>query len=124
MTNPTGYWCPLCGDLPETHNPFPWIDGKAFHHVKCPGKIVPVYRPLDVPEVTTWGESGGAEAVTCRDSGWSTMATVYHVDDGHRWAYHEDGHWAIAGHGVTAKAGSVCHDTDITTAMNFLVGAK
>ena len=65
MSNkPIGYWCPLCGDLKEISNPFPWIDGKAFHHGHCPGLFIPVYRRLDVPEVTTWGESGGYHAIT------------------------------------------------------------
>lgn len=63
MTHPIGYWCPECGDLKEIINPFPWIDGKAFYHGGCHGLFIPVYKPLAVPEVTTWGESGGDEAV-------------------------------------------------------------
>ena len=30
-----------------------------------PPPLIPVYTPLAVPEVTTWGESGGEEAVCC-----------------------------------------------------------
>ena len=113
MSKPDGYWCPMCGDLAT------WLD----HHGACDFKIIRRFTPLAVPEVTTWGESGGAEAVTCRDAGWSTMAMVFN-NDGYRWAYHEDGHWAIAGHGVAADAGSVCHDTNITTAINYVAGTK
>ena len=63
VTKPTGYWCPMCGDLPDVTNPFPWIEGKAWHHGACDFKAIPVCTPLDVPEPTTWGESGGEEAV-------------------------------------------------------------
>jgi hypothetical protein len=49
------YWCPMCGNVPAilvTHK----ADCIGFH-------AIPVVEPLDVPEVTTWGESGGAEAL-------------------------------------------------------------
>ena len=65
MTNPTGYWCPMCGDLNGIVRPWPWLPGTAWKHaVDCSGPFVfvPVYTPLAVPEETTWGESGGDEA--------------------------------------------------------------
>jgi hypothetical protein len=34
------------------------------HRGDCRSREIPLVEPLDVPEVTTWGESGGAEAVT------------------------------------------------------------
>jgi hypothetical protein len=40
------------------------MPGQAWHHGVCDFKAIPVYRPLDVPEPTTWGESGGEEAIT------------------------------------------------------------
>lgn len=66
MTTPIGYWCPECGDLSTTTNPFPWTPGTAWKHaVDCAGPFmfIPVYEPLAVPEPTTWGESGGDVAV-------------------------------------------------------------
>jgi hypothetical protein len=44
----------------------------ARHHTQecwgdylCPAKLIPVYLPMPVPEQTTWGASGGDEAVCC-----------------------------------------------------------
>jgi hypothetical protein len=117
------YWCPMCGDVPAT--PTMGIALLVTHKADCIGfHAIPVVEPLDVPEVTTWGESGGAEAVTCRNAGWSTMTTVFH-DEGRRWAYHEDGQWAIAGSDVGADAGRVCCDVpDVVDAINYVAGSK
>jgi hypothetical protein len=62
------YWCPMCGDVPAT--PTMGIALLVMHKADCIGfHAIPVVEPLDVPEVTTWGESGGAEAVTCHPNG-------------------------------------------------------
>jgi len=44
----------------------------ARHHAEecwgdlpCLSRLIPVYLPLPVPEQTTWGSSGGEEAVCC-----------------------------------------------------------
>jgi hypothetical protein len=58
------YWCPTCGDMPFVD--FLGLERVIIHNVEtCTATAIPVVEPLDVPEVTTWGESGGAEAVTC-----------------------------------------------------------
>jgi hypothetical protein len=79
------YWCPTCGDLEQIASPFPWIrDSHAWRHaVDCSGPFVfiPVVEPLDVPEVTTWGESGGAEAL-CHwrgPGGWCYTSADVHA---------------------------------------------
>jgi hypothetical protein len=55
------YWCPMCGDVPTT--PTMGIALLVTHKADCIGfHAIPVVEPLDVPEETTWGESGGAEA--------------------------------------------------------------
>jgi len=62
MSKPDGYYC-------RTTN-VTWTD--RIHHVRecwgdypCLAQLIPVYTPLAVPEVTTWGASGGDEAVCC-----------------------------------------------------------
>jgi hypothetical protein len=69
-----------------------------------------------VPEPTTWGESGGAEAVCC----------YFEVNDcpymmlvcGSRFACIDDGAAAVAGP-------RVCHDVpDIVDAINYVAGAS
>jgi hypothetical protein len=45
----TKRWCPVCEDVAE---------GKL-----CLADSIPSVDPLDVPEPTTWGESGGSDAV-------------------------------------------------------------
>lgn len=104
MTNtPTGYWCPICGDLATTTNPFPWTPGTAWKHaVDCSGPFVfvPVFTPLAVPEVTTWGESGGVEAVT-NEKGCFV--------------------WRL---GDSTKNMVGMESTDIVSAINYVAGAK
>jgi len=56
------YWCPTCGDL-ETIQNFMGIGMANVHRGDCTANAIPVVEPLAVPEVTTWGESGGVDAV-------------------------------------------------------------
>ena len=56
------YWCPMCGDVPAI--PTMGIALLVTHKADCIGfHAIPVVEPLAVPEVTTWGESGGVDAV-------------------------------------------------------------
>ena len=86
MTNPTGYWCPVHGDC------------------QCYASI-PVYTPLAVPEVTTWGESGGAEAVTAS----GTVGIMYDLGGrAARWIWSNDN----------------CDGWDMAKQINYVAGAK
>lgn len=114
MTKPTGYWCPMCGDLPETSNPFPWMPGQAWHHGACDFRAIPVCTPLDVPEPTTWGESHPVGAV----------CAYFEIDDcpyqmlvcGQRLA-------CIDGDAAAVAGPRVCHDVDdVVQAINYVAG--
>ena len=63
---PDGYWCPQCGDL--TLDMRALSDSASDH---CQEVAIPRFVPLAVPEVTTWGESGGGSAVCCEHMGCS-----------------------------------------------------
>lgn len=52
-SRPVDFYCPACG-----HNAGQW--GCYEHHIN---KQVPVYAALPVPESTTWGETGGDDAL-------------------------------------------------------------
>lgn len=78
MTTPIGYWCPECGGLKRMPTPFPWLGGNAWlHNGPCTARPIPVYEPLAVPEVTTWGESGGDEVVCISQSRTGHAATTH-----------------------------------------------
>ena len=117
MTKPIGYWCPMCGDLPTTHNPFPWVPGQAWHHGACDFRAIPVCTPLDVPEPTTWGESGGEEAITLHINSatpWWMVGENFRASvDNYR-----DMYW-IAEHGK-----SIVVEGSIVDAMNWLERSK
>ncbi len=58
-SKPVGWWC---------SRGFTWRS--ARHHAEecwgdlpCLSRLIPVYLPLPVPETTTWGATGGEEAV-------------------------------------------------------------
>ena len=62
MSKPDGYYCQSTNVM--------WPD--RVHHVRecwgdypCLSPLIPAYTPLAVPEPTTWGESGGEEALCC-----------------------------------------------------------
>jgi len=106
------YWCPTCGDLESFV--FLGIANAIQHRDGCTLREIPVVEPLDVPEVTTWGESHPVGAV----------CSYYAVDDdtytilvcGRRFACIDDGAAAVAGP-------RVCHDVpDIVTAINYVAG--
>lgn len=108
------YWCPMCGDLESWG--FIGIAEVIRHRDGCKDREIPSVEPLDVPEVTTWGESGGAEAVCC----------YFEVDDcpymmlvcGQRFGCIDDGAAAVAGP-------RVCHDVpDIVEAINYVAGVR
>lgn len=121
MTKPIGYWCPMCGDLPTTHNPFPWVPGQAWHHGACDFRAIPVCTPLDVPEPTTWGESGGEEAITLCNvvSNVGTFCVWMVGDNAGTFVAHYDGksYW-MAEHGKCMVPG------DVVDAMKFLKRSK
>jgi hypothetical protein len=106
------YWCPTCGDLESFV--FLGIANAIQHRDGCTLREIPVVEHLAVPEVTTWGESGGADAVCC----------YFEVDDapymmlvrGRRFGCIDDGAAAVAGP-------RVCHDVpDIVEAINYVAG--
>lgn len=106
----------MCGDLPETTNPFPWMPGQAWHHGACDFKAIPVCTPLATPEPTTWGESGGDEAITLHDN--SATPSLMVGDNGHNFvANYRDIYW-MAEHGKGLVEG------DVVQAMNFLERSK
>jgi hypothetical protein len=100
------------------------MPGQAWHHGVCDFRAIPVYRPLDVPEPTTWGESGGDEAITLHDvvtnvgtfyvrmvgDNVSTFVDHYDGDDGESYWMAEHGRCLIPG--------------DVVDAMNFLERSK
>lgn len=55
------YWCPTCGEMESFV--FLGIANAIKHRDGCTLREIPVVEPLAVPEVTTWGESGGVDAV-------------------------------------------------------------
>lgn len=55
------YWCPTCGEMESFV--FLGIANAIKHRDGCILREIPVVEPLAVPEVTTWGESGGVDAV-------------------------------------------------------------
>lgn len=118
MSRPTGFWCPVCGDMKRMPTPFPWLGGNAWlHNGPCTtGHPVPVFEPLDVPEVTTWGESGGAEAVTLQING-STP-----------WWMLGDSHARVVDHshscGWWMSGPRVYTDTDVVAAINYVAGVR
>lgn len=76
-------------------------------------KEIPTFKPLDVPEETTWGESGGAEAVCLR---------VYFDDIiyicGRRFMFDDYT-------GIGVSNGESHHIVpDITTAINYIADSK
>jgi hypothetical protein len=106
------YWCPMCGDLAPTANPFPWLPGTAYlHGPACLGVLIPSVEPLAVPEPTTWGESGGADAV-CLSVYFDEA--VFIRDDVFAWV--DSIGWRVS------DGDRVVENTDIVTAINYVAG--
>jgi hypothetical protein len=83
----------------------------------CNSTSIPSVEPLDVPEVTTWGESGGADAV-CLSQRESTSMVLWTLGDSMvRRADHWAGFWWMTGDRVV-------ENTDIVTAINYVAGVK
>jgi len=104
------YWCPMCGDL--TSCDFAGIADLVPHREHCQTLTeIPSVDPLDVPEPTTWGESGGAEAVCLR----------FYFDDA---VYIRDGVFAwVDSMGWRVSDGDVWQDMpDIVDAINYVAG--
>jgi hypothetical protein len=112
------YWCPTCGDL-ESHH---WFGGVYIvsHKHPCESKReIPIVVPLDVPEVTTWGESGGAGEV-CLDDGIHQMGRGRGKGRNERWALqrnHDPDRWFVA-------HGRHDFDADAVIAINHVVGVR
>jgi len=110
------YWCPTCGDL-ESHH---WFGGVYIvsHKHPCESKReIPIVVPLDVPEVTTWGESGGAGEVCVSQTAIPSMVIWTLGDSMTRrcdlWA----GFWWMTGERTV-------ENTDIVTAINYVAGVR
>lgn len=114
------YWCQTCGEITPTD-----LFGLAdivVHTKTCVSTSIPFVEPLAVPEPTTWGESGGDEAITLSD-------VVANVGTFHVWMVgdnastfvdqYDDGesYW-LAEHGECMVPG------DVVQAMNFLERSK
>lgn len=101
------YWCPTCDEVTATD--FLGIADMMQHRGGCRAKFIPVVEPLDVPEVTTWGESGGAEAVCLR----AYFDDVVHIR-GRRFTF-------PGTFGISVSDGTSAHIVpDIVTAINYL----
>lgn len=57
-SKPVGWWCPECGHT----EPERWTQ-TLCGETDRPTTAIPIYLPLPTPEPTTWGESGGDDAV-------------------------------------------------------------
>ena len=109
------YWCPTCGEVTATD--FLGIADMMAHRAGCHAKFIPVVEPLDVPEVTTWGESGGAEAV-CVSQIESTSMVLWTIGDSMtRRADHWAGFWWMTGNGGVENG-------DIVSAINYVAGVR
>ena len=83
-------------------------------------EAIPSFTPLAAPEMTTWGESGGDEAITLHDSignvgsipRWMVGDNAWHFVD------HYSEHYWMRQHGKRQVYG------DVIQAMNFLERTK
>jgi len=90
------YWCPTCGEMESFV--FLGIANAIQHREGCTDREIPSVEPLAVPEPTTWGESGGVDAV---------CLSVYFDDT----IYLRGRLFAPA-------------DRDVVTAINYVAGVK
>ncbi len=105
------YWCPTCGEMESFV--FLGIANAIKHRDGCTLREIPSVEPLAVPEPTTWGESGGAEAVCLR----------FYFDDA---VFIRDGVFAwVDSLGWRVSDGDVWHGVpDIVTAINYVAGVS
>ena len=113
-SEPIAWYCPRLGVTwrnPRHHAEECWGD------YPCLEKLIPVHTPLAVPEETTWGESGGAEAITLHIN---SVTPWWMVGDNHRASFdhYADMYW-IAEHGK-----SIVVEGDVVDAMNWLARSK
>jgi hypothetical protein len=94
-------WCPVCEDAAE---------GKL-----CLADSIPSVDPLAVPEPTTWGESGGAEAV-CLSAYFDDA--VFIRDNAFAWV--DSMGWRVSD-GVWQDWRDV---PDIVDAINYVAGVR
>lgn len=105
------YWCPTCGDVPAIQTM--GIALLVTHKADCIGfHAIPVVEPLDVPEVTTWGESGGAEAVCLR----AYFDDVIYIR-GRLFTFPDLDSWVISD-------GQRASHPDVVTAINYVAGVR
>jgi len=104
------YWCPTCGEVIATQ--FLGIADMMQHRDGCTLREIPRVEPLDVPEVTTWGESGGAEAVCLR----AYFDDVIYIR-GRLFTFPDLDSWVISD-------GQGASHTDVVTAINYVAGSK
>ena len=107
------YWCPTCGDLESFV--FLGIANAIQHRDGCTLREIPVVEPLAVPEVTTWGESGGAGEVCLS----VYFDSVVHIRDG-VFAWVDSMGWRVSD-GVWQDWQDV---PDIVVAINYVAGVK
>lgn len=106
----------MCGDLSSRH----MHDGVHIvpHNDGCTANAIPSVEPLAVPEPTTWGESGGADAVCLRvyfDD------AVYIRDDVFAWV--DSMGWRVSDGDVWRCVVDWSHRLDdIVTAINYVAG--
>ena len=114
ITNPTGYRCPVCGDL----EPIPWALAPAWRHTvdhSLTVPVVPVFKPLATPEPTTWGESHPVGAV----------CSFFEIDDPYMMIVSGRRFACIDGDAAAVAGPRVCHDVDdVVQAINYVAGAK
>jgi hypothetical protein len=60
-SKPVGWWC----SRGVTWSSRRHHDEECWGDFPCLSRLVPVYLPVPAPEETTWGASGGEEAVCC-----------------------------------------------------------
>lgn len=109
------YWCQTCGEITPTD--FLGLADVIVHTADdCVSTSIPLVEPLATPEPTTWGESGGDEAITLHDN--SATPSLMVGDNGRNFvANYRDIYW-MAEHGKGLVEG------DVVQAINFLERSK
>jgi hypothetical protein len=109
------YWCPTCGDLESFV--FLGIANAIRHRDGCSLREIPSVDPLDVPEETTWGESGGAGEVCVSQTAIPSMVIWTLGDSMTRRADFWAGFWWMTGDRTV-------ENTDVVVAINYVAGVK
>lgn len=117
------WWCVPCseGDF--------YVDRRDCPFRDCSATYIPVVKPLDVPEPTTWGESGGAEAVCAEYSsspaGAGGVLDYVRVED--KWfettaSVYDSGEVIIHESTSGRPTGMNYRRCDIVAAINYVAG--